>query len=143
MMSISVRAAFVHGLCQALQKRNLPRALMTDNGSPMIAAEVQRGLHELGIVHETTLPYSPYQNAKIETFWALVESRLMAMLEGSPALGLTQLNEITQAWVELEYQRREHREIGSSPLRRFLDRTAKTSCARSVSSRPNCHSLFP
>lgn len=113
---------FVHGLSQALQKRGLPRALMTDNGSPMIAAEVKRGLHELGILHETTLPYSPYQNAKIETLWALVESRLMAMLEGSAQeLSLQQLNQTTQAWVELEYQRRAHRELSSTPLRRFLD----------------------
>ncbi len=111
---------FVHGLSQALQKRGLPRALMTDNGSPMMAAEVQRGLHELGIVHEPTLPYSPHQNAKIETFWALVESRLMAMLEGVDELTLAQLNEVTGAWIELEYQRRVHRELSTSPLQRYL-----------------------
>jgi transposase InsO family protein len=112
---------FVHGLSQALQKRGLPRALMTDNGSPMMAAEVKRGLHELGILHEPTLPYSPHQNAKIETFWALVESRLMAMLEGTENLTLAQLNKLTAAWVELEYQRRVHRELGTTPLERFLE----------------------
>jgi transposase InsO family protein len=112
---------FVHGLSQALQKRRLPRALMTDNGSPMIAAEVKRGLHELSILHETTAPYSPEQNGKIETLWALVESRLMAMLEGCAELSLQQLNQATQAWVELEYQRRTHGETGCAPLRRFLD----------------------
>jgi transposase InsO family protein len=62
----------VHGLCQAFQKRALPRALITDNGSAMLAEEVRRGLHDLSIVHETTLPYSPYQNAKQEVFWATV-----------------------------------------------------------------------
>ena len=51
----------VHGLCQALQKRGLPRVLMTDNGAAMKAEEFQAGLHTLGILHETTLPYSPYQ----------------------------------------------------------------------------------
>jgi transposase InsO family protein len=51
----------VHGLAQAIQKRGLPRALLTDNGAAMLAAEVQQGLDRLGIVHETTLPYSPYQ----------------------------------------------------------------------------------
>ena len=50
----------VHGLCQALQKRGLPRVLMTDNGAAMKAEEFQAGLHTLGILHETTLPYSPY-----------------------------------------------------------------------------------
>ena len=33
----------VHGLSQAIQKRGLPRALLTDNGSAMVAEEVDRG----------------------------------------------------------------------------------------------------
>ena len=32
----------VHGLSQAIQKRGLPRALMTDNGSAMVADEFDR-----------------------------------------------------------------------------------------------------
>jgi putative transposase len=55
-----------HGLCQALQKRALPRALMSDNGSPMLTAETTEGLARLGILHETTLPYAPFQNGKQE-----------------------------------------------------------------------------
>ena len=111
----------VHGLSQALQKRGLPRALMTDNGSAMQGEEFLAGLHTLGIVHEPTLPYSPYQNAKQETFWATLEGRLMAMLEGVKDLTLEQLNAITQAWVEHEYHRRHHVEIGTTPLARYLD----------------------
>ena len=111
----------VHGLCQAFQKRALPRALMTDNGAAMQAEEVRSGLHTLGILHETTLPYSPYQNAKQETFWATLEGRLMAMLEGVKELTLDRLNEITQVWVEQEYHHSRHAEIGMSPLRRYLD----------------------
>ena len=60
----------VHGLTQALLKRGLPRALLTDNGAAMLAAETQEGLARLGIVHETTLPYAAYQNGKQEVFWA-------------------------------------------------------------------------
>lgn len=111
----------VHGLSQALQKRGLPRALMTDNGAAMKAEEFSAGVHGLSIVHETTLPYSPYQNAKQETFWATLEGRLMAMLEGVTELTLERLNAITQAWVEQEYNRSHHSEIGTTPLRRFLD----------------------
>jgi transposase InsO family protein len=111
----------VHGLCQALQKRALPRALMTDNGAAMQAEEFQNGLHRLSIVHETTLPYSPYQNAKQESFWATVEGRLMAMLEGVAELSLERLNLLTQAWVEQEYHQLRHAELGTPPLRRFLD----------------------
>lgn len=111
----------VHGLCQALQKRGLPRVLMTDNGAAMKAEEFQAGLHTLGVLHETTLPYSPYQNAKQETFWATLEGRLMAMLEGQQNLTLERLNLVTQAWVEQGYHRTRHDEINSTPLQRFLD----------------------
>jgi transposase InsO family protein len=111
--------SFVHGVSQALQKRALPRAFMSDNGAPMSAAELKAGLHELGIVHETTLPYSPYQNAKQERFWAGVEARLMAMLEGCTELTLQLLNEATQAWVELEYNNVVHSELGCTPLERY------------------------
>jgi putative transposase len=111
----------VHGLCQALEKRGLPRALMHDNGSAMIAAETEQGLKRLSILQENTLPYSPYQNGKQETFWAQIEGRLLAMLEGVKDLTLARLNEATIAWVEMEYHRRIHREIASTPLECFLN----------------------
>jgi transposase InsO family protein len=60
---------FVHGLSQAIQKRGLPRALMTDNGGAETAAEVEQGLLGLGIVHELTLPYSAYQYVARKNMW--------------------------------------------------------------------------
>jgi len=109
-----------HGLSQAFQKRGLPRAALSDNGAAMTAAEVREGLTRLGILHATTLPYSPYQNAKQEAFWGPVEGRLIAMLEEVPDLTLAMLNEATQAWVEYEYNRKLHSEIGEAPIARFL-----------------------
>jgi len=110
----------VHGLSQAIQKRGLPRALMTDNGSAMIAGETQQGFKDLGIIHETTLPASPYQNGKQENFWSTLEGRLMRMLDREEELTLQLLNEATQAWVEMEYNRHYHSELGQSPLERYL-----------------------
>lgn len=112
--------SLVHGLSQAFMKRGLPRALMTDNGAAMLADETVSGLAALGIVHQTTLPYSPYQNAKQESFWGRVEGRLMAMLEGEQSLTLDLLNQATQAWVEHEYHRTHHCEIDATPLERYL-----------------------
>jgi transposase InsO family protein len=112
--------SLIHGLCQALQKRGLPRALLTDNGAAMLAAETVEGLERLGILHETTLPYSPEQNGKQENFWARVEGRLLPMLEGEPELTLALLNQATLAWVEQEYHRQLHSEIGCTPLGRLL-----------------------
>lgn len=110
----------VHGLGQAFQKRALPRALLSDNGSAMLAAEVEQGLLRLGIVHETTLPFSPYQNGKQESWWNQIEGRLLPMLEGVADLSLGALNEATLAWVELEYNRKLHSELGSTPLEVFI-----------------------
>lgn len=109
----------VHGFCQAIQKRALPRALMSDNGAAMTSAAFTQGLERLGILHQPTLPFSPYQNAKQEVLWAQVEGRLMAMLEGEPSLTLALLNQATQAWVEREYHLKVHSEIGCAPLERY------------------------
>ena len=108
-----------HGLSQAIQKRGLPRALLTDNGAAMVAEEVAEGLLRLGIVHERTLPYSPYQNGKQEVFWGTLEGRLMKMLDGVADLTLEFLNKASQAWVEIEYNRAVHRETSCSPVERF------------------------
>ena len=113
--------SLVHGFMQALQKRALPRALMSDNGSAMMSAEFTQGLERLSIVHQPTLPYSPYQNAKQEVFWAQVEGRLMAMLENEPEFTLSLLNSATIAWIEFEYHRKIHSEIAATPLERYLN----------------------
>jgi putative transposase len=110
----------VHGLCQAIQKRGLPRGLLSDKGAAMRSGEVREGCARLSVTHDMTLPYSPYQNGKQEAFWTPVEGRFVAMLEGCRDLTLAALNEATQAWVELEYNRSLHSEIGTTPLARFL-----------------------
>lgn len=113
--------ALVHGLCQALQKVGLPRAMMSDRGAAMISGEFTAGLHHLGILHLPTLPYSPHVNGKQENLWGRVEGRLLAMLEGEPNLTLEQLNVATQAWITQEYHRSVHSELGETPLERYLE----------------------
>ena len=113
-------ASLIHSLCQAFMKRGLPRALLTDNGAAMLAGETTAGLAKLGVLHQTTLPFSPYQNAKQESFWGRVEGRLMAMLEGDAGLTLDRLNLATQAWCEQEYHRTRHSEIDATPLAHYL-----------------------
>ena len=121
-----------HGLSQAFQKRQLPRAILLDNGSAMVAAETQQGLTRLSILCEHTLPYSPYQNGKQESFWTQIEGRLLPMLEGVVDLSLDQLNEATLAWIEMEYNRSIHSEIGQTPLQRFLqDKDVSRPCPSS------------
>jgi len=109
-----------HGLSQAFQKRGLPRASLSDNGAAMTAVEVIDGLTRLGVLQQTTLPYTPEANAKIEILWASDEGRLMAMLEHVSDLSLAKLNEATLAWVEYEYNRRVNSETRQTPIARFL-----------------------
>ena len=85
----------------------------------MVAEEVTEGLLRLGIVHERTLPYSPYQNGKQEAFWGTLEGRLLNMLDGAVELTLEFLNQATQAWMEIEYNRALHRETSCAPVERF------------------------
>ena len=65
----------VHGLSQGNSKTRAYHIalLTTDNGSAMLAEEVTEGLLHLGVVHERTLLYSPYQNGKQEAFWGTLE----------------------------------------------------------------------
>jgi len=109
-----------HGLMQAFMKRGLPRSLMTDNGAAMIARETTNGLLGLSIKHDRTLPYSPYQNGKQESFWGQLEGRLMSMLSRVEPLTLETLNYTTQAWSEMEYNRKRHQEINCTPVDKLL-----------------------
>lgn len=109
-----------HCLSQAFQRRGLPGGLMSDEGPAMTATEIVGALSRLGILHQPTLPYSPYANGKLETLWSQVEGRLLAMLEGVPDLTLELLNEATHAWIEFEYNRKVNEETGEAPIARFL-----------------------
>jgi len=55
----------VHGFSQGIQKCGLPRAALSDNGSAMLADEFTEGLLRLGILHETTLPFSAYAESRV------------------------------------------------------------------------------
>jgi len=122
----------IHALTQAFQKRGLPRSLLTDNGGAMIAGETRQGLLDCSVVHSTTLGYSPYQNGKQESFWTQVEGRLLALFARIKDITLAMLNEATQAWVEYEYNRKVHSELGVPPLTRYLaGRDASRPCPSS------------
>ena len=111
---------FTHGLGQGLQKRGKPRAAMMDNGSAMRAGETRQGLIDLGIELRKIPDYTPEHNAIVEAFWKQINGRLLPMLEGVSDLTLALLNEVTQAWLELEYNCSVHSETNQSPIARLL-----------------------
>jgi putative transposase len=111
----------VHSFIQALLKRGLPRALLSDNGRPMTSSEFKSGLKRLGIEPDTTLPYCPNQNGKQERFFSGLEGRLMSLLENNKELTLEELNHFTIAWMEMEYNRSIHSETKQRPIDRFAN----------------------
>ncbi len=111
----------IHIFTQAIMKRGMPRRVMSDNGSGMIAAEFCEGTARLGIIHERTQVRSAWQNGKIESFWKPLENRLLAMLEHVKPLTLEKLNVYTQAWVEKEYNNRIHSETKQEPIKRYIE----------------------
>lgn len=129
----------VHALSQAILRFGVPAALLTDNGGPMTSEEVTNGLARLGVVHRTTLPYSPHQNGKQETWFASLEGRLMAMLDGVHDLSLRRLNDVTAAWILHDYNQRRHRELDGTPLARYL---AGTNAGRPTPSMEHLRDVF-
>lgn len=111
----------VHGFVQSSVKHGLPRAVMSDNGAAMRAAELSEGFDRLGVAHRFTQVYSPYQNGKMECFWAQVEGRLLAMIGRRMTLDLKELNRLTAAWLHEDYQHRVHAATRATPLARFVD----------------------
>lgn len=108
-------ADLVYAKIQSYLKYGINLRDMSDNGSAMIAAEYSRGLRLLGVKHERTVPRSPYQNGKIESFWKPLENRLMAMLSKVKPLTLEFLNEASIAWLEQDYNARFHSEVKVTP----------------------------
>jgi putative transposase len=109
-----------HGVIQAIMRRSMPRELMSDNGAAMVSDEFTEGLMRLGITHERTLPHSPYQNGKQESFWGRLEGRLIAMLDRCETLTLKKLNDLSFAWAEREYNAIKHEETGEIPAERYM-----------------------
>jgi transposase InsO family protein len=109
-----------HGLGQAMQKRGKPAGIMMDNGPAMKSGEVRQGFIDLGLTLVEIPDYTPEHNAIIEAFWKQISLRLLPMLETVVDLTLAQLNEATQAWVELEYNREVHSETNQTPIDRLL-----------------------
>ncbi len=114
--------SLVHGFSQALQRRGCRRALMSDNGAAMLAAEFTGGLWtRWASCTRRRCRTRPSRTGNRRCSGACLEGRLMAMLGGVSELSLELLNTATHAWVEQEYQRTRHAELDTTPLARYLE----------------------
>jgi len=108
-----------HAFVQAASIYGLPRAVLSDNGGAMQAAEIREGFDRLAVAHRHTQVYSPYQNGKMECFWGQVEGRLLPMIGADRPLDLAELNRLTMAWLSQEYYRSRHSTTGVAPWDRW------------------------
>jgi len=106
---------------RALQRYGRPKRLYYDNAMVFKAHHMRLICAEIGIhkpIH--TKPYRPMGHGKIEAFNRFCTNNFLAELKASNITTLDQLNETYFAWVDEEYNRRPHSELGMTPKQRWL-----------------------
>lgn len=105
----------------AIARCGSPLAVYYDNGQVYRALHMKTICAELGIrppifTHEGR----PEGHGKIEAWNSFCTSDFLAELKDSYVTTLEQLNEIFVIWVEYEYNRRQHSELGCTPRERWM-----------------------
>lgn len=73
------------------QTGNRVKSLRTDNGTEFVNLDMEKLLSKLGIIHETTIPYTPEENGSVERDNRTLVEIARTMLHASP-LPVTMLN---------------------------------------------------
>ncbi len=106
---------------RALQRYGKPHRTYYDNGMVFKSNHMKILCAELGIHKPVyTTPYRPQGHGKIEAFNRLCVNHFIAEVKASKIITLNQLNEAFFAWVDEEYNHRNHSELGMSPKKRWL-----------------------
>lgn len=109
-----------HCLRKAIQKMGLPKKIYVDNGQIYSSKHLDTICAHLGIRLIFARPYSPEGKGKIERFFGYVRSSFLPEVYASNLTGLEALNEAFWAWLEMDYHRRTHSQLGQQPLEVFL-----------------------
>ncbi|MDQ7827360.1 MAG: Mu transposase C-terminal domain-containing protein [Candidatus Eremiobacteraeota bacterium] len=105
---------------RSIQRCGRPRAVYYDNGLVYRAEHMERVCAELGI-HKPifTSVRRPQGHGKIEAWNAFCTTNFLAELKDSHITTLEDLNKAFLIWVEYEYNRRRHSELGCTPRERW------------------------
>jgi len=106
---------------RSIQRYGRPVRVYYDNGMVFRSKKMAQICASLGM-HRTifTTPYRPEGHGKIEAFNRFCRSQFLAELKASPIRTMEELNRAFLAWLELEYNKRKHTELGISPHERWL-----------------------
>jgi len=87
-----------------------------DNGSPYIAAPLERTCPVLGIGVVHSRPFRPQGRGKVERANRFIRERFLLEAEAHGIASFTELNERFMAWVEQVCNSRRHAETGHTPI---------------------------
>ena len=105
-------------LCQALEKRGLPRKLYVDNAPSFRSQRLSYACASLGIALLFATPYTPEGKGKIERLFKTLQMQLLPLVPES--CSLEKLNELLGRWIDTDYHCRVHSSTAQSPLERYL-----------------------
>lgn len=106
---------------RSLQRYGKPLRVYYDNGKVYRANHMRLICAELNIhrpIH--TQPYRPEGHGKIEAFNRFCVTNFIAEVKASAIRTLDELNQALFAFIDVEYNRRRHSELGMSPKQRWL-----------------------
>jgi len=106
-------------LWTAMRKRGLPRKLYVDNGPSFRSHRLQLGCAALEVGLRYAKPYRPQGKGKIERFFRTVRSQFLTEL--SETIGIEELNQLFQRYIEERYHTRIHGGTGQPPIDRYLE----------------------
>jgi transposase InsO family protein len=107
-------------LKRSIQRCGKPRILYYDNGQTYRAVHMKTICAELGIHNPIfTEKKRPEGHGKIESWNAFCTSDFLAELKDSTITTIEELNDVFLLWVEYEYNRKRHSELGCSPRERW------------------------
>lgn len=117
-------------LKKAILKRGTPKAIYADNGKVFVSTHLKRICAELGIRLIHHLPYSPQSKGKIERFFLRMKKEFLIEARAADLSSIDELNSYFHSWLEVEYHRKEHHGIGTTPLQRFTRELSRTKVRR-------------
>jgi transposase InsO family protein len=109
---------------RSIQRYGRPTKVYYDNGMVFRSRKMKHICAALG-VHRLifTTPYRPQGHGKIEAFNRFCRGRFVAEVKASSIETLEQLNQAFLVWLDRDYNRRVHTELGTSPHQRWMEDT--------------------
>ncbi len=76
--------ALLRALLHLVERYGRPKCLRTDNEPVFTSKTFRLGLFLLGIRHQRTAPYAPWQNGRVERFFLTFKQAIRAVRESAP-----------------------------------------------------------